>query len=139
MKNLELLKKLVFIADRLDFIGHIEFEKIAIGVNPLLNKNDLIQYSLTTLEIPFESYRNEYTEIPPKEVNAYFRENIDSKAIYYITYILKEIYGEKIYIYILYATEFRSKQLDIYCGSYIEKTSLLQIFHVLLSPVRFCG
>jgi len=123
MNKIELLKRLVFIADSLKFYNELNFKDVRIGINTYIDKSEYLQYSFKVLEIPFNlfTFKSEYGEVvkPPSEINVYFGILIDIKIIYFLTYILKEIYNDEINIYISYFKNPRTKQSEIICGSYI--------------------
>ena len=136
MEKIELLKKLIFIAESLQKFGKLEFDSILIEINTLLDLNEYIQYSFNVLEIPFELFTPDHEvknpEVP-KEINVSFNIRIDFKIIYFITLILQEIYDDTIDIYINYATNTESEILGILCGTYISSE---QNFTNISRPIK---
>ena len=53
MANLEFLKKLVIIAEKMQSFGELDFKDAPIEVNVDLDRNDKLRYAFDVLEIPF--------------------------------------------------------------------------------------
>ena len=56
MKYVSLLKKMAFLADRLEKYKDLDFNRTEIKINTLLVNSELLSYSLKVLSIPFKEY-----------------------------------------------------------------------------------
>lgn len=120
MINIELLKKLIFIADITKKLEPFLFDDTEIRINTLLENSDDISYAFQVLKVPFTTFEPE-TGNPPDEINVSFGCEIDLNIIYQTTYILKEILGDTLDIYINYATEPEGREKKILVGTYITR------------------
>jgi len=120
MVNIELLKKLIFIADITKKLEPFLFNYIEIHVNTLVENSDDVSYAFQVLKIPFTTYEPEIGN-PPDEINVCFGCDVELNIIYQTTYILKEIFGDALDIYISYATEPKGSEKKVRVGTYITK------------------
>jgi len=118
--NIELLKKLTFIADITRELEPFLFDDIEIRINTLLENRDEIIYAFQVLKVPFMIFTSE-AESVPEEINVCFGREVDKNVIYLITYILKEVYSDALDVYISYAVEPAGIEKRILVGSYIER------------------
>ena len=122
MVNIDLLKKLTFIADKLQYFGDINFIGLNVNINDLLDKKEIVKYAFNVLKVPYTSFQpiNNNSSLP-KEISLTFGSEINLKIIYLITNILKEIFDEELNVYIEYAASPNQERFNIVCGAYIYK------------------
>ncbi|MEY4570822.1 MAG: hypothetical protein RLZ10_15 [Bacteroidota bacterium] len=136
MVNLELLKKLIFIADITKSLELIYFENLEIRVNTLLEKSQEVLYSLNVLNIPYKEFTPEKGNIP-KEINVCFGVEVELKVVCLLTYILKEIYGDEFDLYISYANQPKGREKEIILGTYILKNYAFTNISESIPPTDF--
>jgi hypothetical protein len=120
MVNIEVLKKLTFIADLTKKLEPFLFEDIEIRINTLLEKSDDVIYAFQVLKIPFTPYEPE-SKNAPEEINVNFGCEIGVNVIYLLTYILKEVFNDTLDVYIDYATEPEGREKKAMVGTYLTK------------------
>ncbi|CEA15411.1 hypothetical protein ING2E5B_0644 [Fermentimonas caenicola] len=120
MINIELLKKLTFIADITKKLEPFLFDDIEICINKLLENSDDVVYACQVLKVPFTTYEPENGHTPD-EINVKFGCEVGLNIIYQTTYILKEIYGDALDVYISYATEPEGDEKKTIIGTYITR------------------
>lgn len=120
MINIELLKKLTFIADITQKLKPFFFDDIEISINTLLENSDDVIYALQVLKIPFTTFEPDAGNIPA-ETNVCFGCEVQLNIIFQTTYILKEIYGDTLDVYINYVTEPEGREKKAIVGSYITR------------------
>lgn len=120
MVNIELLKKLTFIADITKRLEPLLFNDIEIRINTLLENSEDIVYALQVLKVPYTTYEPDTGNIP-EEINVSFGCEVGLNIIYQITYILKEIYGDALDAYINYATKPEGREKETLIGAYITR------------------
>lgn len=120
MMNIELLKKLTFIADITQKLEPFFFDGIEIRINTLLKNSDDVMYALQVLKIPFTTFEPHARNILD-ETNVCFGCEVQLNIIFQITYILKEIYGDTLDVYVNYATEPEGRVKKAIVGSYITR------------------
>lgn len=120
MVNMELLKKLTFITYITKNLEPFLFDEIEIRINILLKKSNEVLDSLQVLKIPFTTFEPDSGNVP-EETNVSFGCEVELNIIYKATYILKEIYGDALDIYINYATEPAGREKKIVVGTYITR------------------
>ena len=118
MVNIELLKKLTFIADITKRLEPFLFSDIEIRVNSLLENSEDIFYALQVLKVPYTTFGPDLVKIP-EEINVSFGCEVGLNIVYQTTYILKEIYGDALDVYINYATEPEGREKETIIGTYI--------------------
>ena len=116
MVNIELLKKIVFVADITQRLEPIDFDDFEIKLNVLIENYEQVEYALTVLKIPYTTYEIDKS---PEELNVVYGASNDLKIIYLITYILKEIFDDSINVYMSYATVPEDRKFETLIGSYI--------------------
>lgn len=120
MINIELLKKLTSIAEITKKLEPFLFDNTEIRINKLLENSDDVSYAFQVLKVPFTTYEPE-TGNTPDEINVCFGCEVGLNIIYQATYILKEIYGDSLDVYINYATEPEGGEKKTVVGTYITR------------------
>lgn len=119
--DLNLLKRLVFIAEITSDLNVVNFHNQKIVLNNLLKNYRQVAYALQVLKIPFtldEPDRiNRLTE-----VNVSFGCEVKLPYIYRLTFVLKEICGDDLDIYIRYPSTPDKAKNEIIIGSFITKS-----------------
>ncbi len=120
MKHIELLKKIAFLADRLEKYSDIDFSNIEIKINKFLKNSELLSYSLKVLSIPFREYTPDYVVSSPEELNFSVDYKTDLRALFVLAYVAKEVYSDdEIKIYIDYSIEAEGDEKEFFFGTYI--------------------
>jgi len=120
MVNIELLKRLTFVADITKKLEPLLFDGLEIKINKLLENSDDVSYAFQVLKVPFNTYEPE-TADALDEINVSFGCKVSLNVIYQVTYILKEVYGDALDIYINYASEPEGRERKTVVGTYITK------------------
>ena len=120
MKHIALLKRIAFLADRLEKYSDVDFSNTEIKVNTLLENSELLSYSLKVLNIPFQEYTPDHDSISsPEELNFSVGHEVDLRTLFVLAYVAKEVYGDGIKMYISYATEPKGREKRVIFGIYI--------------------
>ena len=120
MKYVSLLKKMAFLADRLEKYKDLDFNRTEIKINTLLVNSELLSYSLKVLSIPFKEYTPDHEAASsPEEMNFCVGHEVDLRILFVLAYVAKEVYSDEMKMYVTYATEPESNKKCISFGSYI--------------------
>lgn len=121
--NIELHNKLAALAEMRSTLEPILLWSNVL-INPLLENSEQIVFILKEFKIPFlllEWYKKEFKDAPT-EVNVTFGSITDLKLVYFMINVLKEIYGDRLFIYFHYLSDVRDGvRDDILIGSYTTK------------------
>ena len=120
MRYLEILKKIVLVAERFQSLGKIDLLSVEIRVNTELPDSEALMYAFNVLEIPYQSYTPESKNLEGlSETNFVVGCDVDLRVLYYLTFIAGEIFKPRHEIYIIYPTEPEEMKRRIFFGSYV--------------------
>ena len=113
--EIQILKKVAFVADVLQRYGEVDTSKTQLKINSLIPRGEELGYALKVLNFEYETYTPERTA-SLDGLSVTFNYEIDFRLIYYLVYLLKELYGDdEVNIFLTYT----SLSQTIKFGSYI--------------------
>ncbi len=116
-----LLKKFVKIAESIENLGDLDFNKNVIMINGGFRNYDIIVTAFKVLEIPFMTFYSKRSIENENEINIKFNKDTEFKVVYALTFLLFEIYYNRLNIYIDYKKLKTNENNKIFLGIYKDR------------------